>query len=62
MKNHEGVYIKLHKINDNDLIKRLSEVQNKQGYIKDLIKQDSSIYKKFKGGLCNGQHNNDHTG
>lgn len=48
MKNHEGVYIKLHKINDADLIKRLHQVDNKQGYIKDLIKHDIDFIKVLK--------------
>ena len=50
MKNHEPVYIKLHKINDADIIERLKEIKNKQGYIKDLIRADSIIYKKSQRG------------
>lgn len=38
--NHIGVYLKLHKVKDNNIIKRLSEVGNKQGYIKELITRD----------------------
>ena len=38
--NHIGVYLKLHKVKDNNIIKRLSEVGNKQGYIKELITKD----------------------
>lgn len=38
--NHIGVYLKLHKVKDSSIIKRLSEVGNKQGYIKDLITKD----------------------
>lgn len=34
------VKLKLHTTNDADVIKRLEEVPNKQGYIKDLIRQD----------------------
>ena len=32
--------IRLHKIKDGDIIKRLGEVDNKQGYIKELIRKD----------------------
>ena len=38
--NHVGVYLKLHKVKDADIIKRLSQVTNKQGYIKTLIQKD----------------------
>ena len=32
--------LKLNLVNDADIIKRLSEVKNKQGYIKELIRKD----------------------
>ena len=35
--NHIGIYLKLHKVKDMAIIKKLSEVGNKQGYIKGLI-------------------------
>ena len=35
--NHIGIYLKLHKVKDITIIKKLSEVGNKQGYIKELI-------------------------
>ena len=35
--NHIGIYLKLHKVKDMTIIKKLSEVGNKQGYIKELI-------------------------
>lgn len=54
MKNHEGVYIKLHKINDADLIERLHHVDNKQGYIKDLIKADIRYIKRVQTFLEKG--------
>ena len=38
--NHTAIYIKLHLVKDNDIIKRLSDVGNKQGYIKSLIRKD----------------------
>lgn len=38
--NHIGVYLKLHKVKDSSIIRRLSEVGNKQGYIKELITRD----------------------
>ena len=34
------VKIKLNKKTDSDIIKRLSEVDNKQGYLKELIRLD----------------------
>ena len=42
MKNstHHGVYLKLHQVNDKDIIERLDEQKNKQGYIKRLIRED----------------------
>lgn len=49
MKNHEAVYIKLHKEHDKDIIERLGELRNKQGYIKSLIRSDI-IYKPMNRG------------
>ena len=45
MKNnmHHGVYLKLHQVNDKDIIKRLGEQKNKQGYIKRLIREDTAF-------------------
>lgn len=42
MKNntHHGVYLKLHQVNDKDIIERLDKQSNKQGYIKRLIRED----------------------
>lgn len=41
------IHLKLNNKTDEDIIKRLSEVENKQGYIKELIRldllRDSSI-------------------
>lgn len=34
------VHLWLHDINDADILKRLNEVGNKQGYIKSLIRDD----------------------
>lgn len=31
---------RLHKVKDGDIIKRLGEVGNKQGYVKELIRKD----------------------
>ena len=50
MTNHKSILIKLHKVHDERVLKRLSEVSNKQGYIKDLIIQDPLIYKNYKKG------------
>lgn len=42
MKNRsfKGIYLKLNTGSDNDIIKRLDEQNNKQGYIKRLIRED----------------------
>lgn len=39
-KNTKGIYIKLCKSTDADIIRWLSECSNKQGYIKELIRAD----------------------
>lgn len=39
-KNVKGVYIKLNRQTDADIIKHLENVQNVQGYIKQLIRSD----------------------
>lgn len=36
----KGVYIKLNKTTDADILNRLQEVGNVQGYIKELIRKD----------------------
>ena len=38
--NTSQVKLKLHKINDADVIEKLKSVDNKQGYIKELIRAD----------------------
>ena len=38
--NAKMIIMKLHKINDEDILKRLDFVGNKQGYIKRLIRED----------------------
>lgn len=40
---HVGVYLKLNKGADKDIIQRLKDQDNKQGYIKDLIRTDISL-------------------
>lgn len=40
--NTKGVYLKLNKKTDSDIIALLSDVNNKQGYIKALIRKDLS--------------------
>ncbi len=40
---HQGVYLKLNKAADGDIIHRLDEQKNKQGYIKDLIRTDIDL-------------------
>lgn len=54
MNKHVGVYIKLHKDNDRSIIDKLSKVDNKQGYIKGLIKKDIYINNQYKKGENHG--------
>ena len=35
-----GIYMKLHQNNDADIIEKLDSLENKQGYIKELIRAD----------------------
>lgn len=59
----QGLYLKLNAVNDKDIIERLKTQGNKQGYIKELIRIDTSldgIRQAFKG-EDNGQHNNNQT-
>lgn len=39
-RNFKGIYLKLNTGSDNDIIKRLDSQQNKQGYVKRLIRED----------------------
>lgn len=39
----KGLYLKLNTVNDKDIISRLDQQENKQGYIKDLIRVDASL-------------------
>ena len=38
--NITGLYIKLHKTKDKDIIDKLETVESKQGYIKQCIRED----------------------
>ena len=40
---HKGLYLKLNTVTDKDVIDRLSDQENKQGYIKELIRTDVSL-------------------
>lgn len=40
--NTKGIYLKLNRSTDEDIIERLEQVGNVQGYIKDLIRKDLS--------------------
>lgn len=44
-KTKAGVYLKLNKNTDADILSKLDEVENKQGYIKELIRADISNLK-----------------
>ena len=50
---HIGVYLKLNKDADEDIIKRLDDSGSKQGYIKDLIRTDIAL-DCFRNGTENG--------
>ena len=50
---HVGVYLKLNKESDKDIIKRLDDSGNKQGYIKDLILTDIAL-DCLRDGVNNG--------
>ena len=59
----KGLYLKLNTVNDKDIINRLDQQENKQGYIKDLIRVDASLdglRHAFKEDE-DGQHNNNQT-
>lgn len=47
MKNHKGIFIRLHNEHDKSIIEKLNLVTNKQGYIKELIKKDNLFYHNF---------------
>ena len=42
----KGVYIKLNKTTDADILNRLQEVGNVQGYIKELIRKDKYLFRR----------------
>lgn len=42
----KGVYIKLNKTTDADILERLQEVGNVQGYIKELIRKDKYLLRR----------------
>ena len=46
-RNFKGIYLKLNVINDRDIIERLSQVPNKQGYIKECIRADIFLDKFY---------------
>ena len=65
---YKGVYLKLNKEDDKDVIERLQEQENKQGYIKGLIRDDITL-DIFREGVENGsvkvertKDNNNHQG
>ena len=60
MNNHTGIYIKLHQENDKEILKKLQNLNNKQGYIKEVVLNDSVVYKKYEKGVGNGQYYHDH--
>lgn len=40
--NYKIIAIRLHKVKDEDIIKKLHEAGNMQGYIKELIRKDNN--------------------
>lgn len=42
--NTKGIYLKFNLQTDADILARLEEVENKQGYIKELIREDMSSH------------------
>jgi len=65
---YKGVYLKLNKEDDEDVIERLNKQENKQGYIKNLIRDDITL-DIFREGVENGsvkvertKDNNNHQG
>ena len=51
--NYKGYYIKMNITEDEDIIKRLDEQTNRQGYIKELIRTDIAL-DIFRNGVENG--------
>lgn len=49
MKSHnfKGIYLKLNVVNDRDILERLSQVPNRQGYIKECIRADIFLDKFY---------------
>ena len=50
---YKGVYLKLNKTDDKDVIDRLDDQENKQGYIKRLIRDDI-VLDVFRNGVEDG--------
>lgn len=50
---YKGIYLKLNKEDDADIIDRLQKQENKQGYIKGLIRDDITL-DIFREGVENG--------
>lgn len=46
-RNFKGVYLKLNVVNDKDILERLDQVSNKQGYIKECIRADIFLDKFY---------------
>lgn len=51
--NYKGYYLKLNKKQDADVIDRLDAQENRQGYIKGLIRDDITL-DIFRNGVENG--------
>ena len=55
---HKGIYLKLNEDTDKDILERLDKQENKQGYIKELIRTDyhlDCLRDAFNNGLCHAK-------
>ena len=57
--NHKGIYLQLHIVKDKDILQKLKDVGNKQGYIKNLILDDIRKEGKDDQGGKNSQRSLD---
>ena len=61
MQNYKGIFLKLNTVSDRPVISRLEQIKNKQGYIKELITNDSLIYKNYRKEEPNEEYHHDNS-
>lgn len=61
MQSYKGIYLKLNEVSDKPVISKLEQIKNKQGYIKDLINSDPTIYKNYRKEEINEQYHHDNS-